>query len=102
VSVAARHGLAHPSSASAAAAASADARAPASVATTPPPPAVSARMELPVVVVGADCAVLGAAAVDGNGAPAYCARVDSQSPETVWSPQPERLRTAGSRPPTAP
>jgi serine/threonine-protein kinase len=63
---------------------------------------VSARMELPVVVVGADCAVLGAAAVDGNGAPAYCARVDSQSPETVWSPQPERLRTAGSRPPTAP
>ena len=74
----------------------------ASTPTTPPPPAVSARMELPVVVVGADCAVLGAAAVDGNGAPAYCARVDSQSPETVWSPQPERLRTAGSRPPTAP
>ena len=74
----------------------------ASIPTTPPPPAVSARMDLPVVVVGADCAVLGAAAVDTNGAPAYCARVDSQSSETVWSPQPERLRTAGSRPPTAP
>jgi serine/threonine-protein kinase len=74
----------------------------ASIPTTPPPPAVSARMDLPVVVVGADCAVLGAAAVDNNGAPAYCARVDSQSIEAVWSPQPERLRTAGSRPPTAP
>jgi serine/threonine-protein kinase len=74
----------------------------ASTPTTPPPPAVSARMDLPVVVVGADCAVLGAAAVDGNGAPAYCARVDSQGIETVWSLQPERLRTAGSRPPTAP
>ena len=74
----------------------------ASIPTTPPPPAVSARMDLPVVVVGADCAVLGAAAVDDDGAPAYCARVDSQSSETVWSPQPERLRTAGSRPPTAP
>jgi serine/threonine-protein kinase len=74
----------------------------ASTPTTPPPPAVSARMDLPVVVVGADCAVLGAAAVDGNGAPAYCARVDSQSPETVWSPEPERLRAAGSGPPPAP
>jgi serine/threonine-protein kinase len=74
----------------------------ASIPTTPPPPAVSARMDLPVVVVGADCAVLGAAAVDDDGAPAYCARADSQSSETVWSPQPERLRTAGSRPPTAP
>jgi serine/threonine-protein kinase len=74
----------------------------ASIPTTPPPPAVSARMDLPVVVVGADCAVLGAAAVDDNGAPAYCARADTQSSETVWSPQPERLRTAGARPPTAP
>ena len=74
----------------------------ASIPTTPPPPAVSARMDLPVVVVGADCAVLGAAAVDDNGTPTYCARADSQSSETVWSPQPERLRTAGSRPPTAP
>jgi serine/threonine-protein kinase len=71
------------------------------VPTTPPPPAVSARMDLPVVVIGADCAVLGAAAVDEAGSAAYCARPDSQSPdsqsqETVWSLQPERLRIAGS------
>jgi serine/threonine-protein kinase len=65
--------------------------------TIPPPPAVSARMDLPVVVIGADCAVLGAAAVDESGSAAYCARADVQSQETVWSPQPERLR-AGSQP----
>ena len=47
-----------------------------------------------MVVIGADCAVLGAAAVDETGTAAYCARADSQSQETVWSPQPERLRTA--------
>ena len=64
---------------------------------TAPPPAVSARMDLPVVVIGADCAVLGAAAVDESGSAAYCARADVQSQETVWSPQPERLR-AGSQP----
>jgi serine/threonine-protein kinase len=62
--------------------------------TTAPPPAVSARMDLPVVVVGADCAVLGAAAVTETDAPAYCARADSQGTATVWSLQPERLRTA--------
>ena len=67
--------------------------------TTPPPPAVSARMDLPVVVIGADCAVLGAAAVTETGGPAYCARVDSQSTATVWSLQPERLRTAAPQPP---
>ena len=66
--------------------------------TTPPPPAVSARMDLPVVVIGAECAVLGAAAVNESGAPAYCARVDSQNQETVWSLQSERLRSSGSRP----
>jgi len=69
-----------------------------SVPTAPPPPAVSARMDLPVVVVGADCAVLGAAAVDEAGSAVYCARMDPQSQETVWSPQPERLRTVGSQP----
>lgn len=75
--------------------------------TMPPPPAVAARMDLPVVVLGADCAVLGAAAVTETGAPAYCARsaaaLDPAGPasaaaETVWSAQPERLRTA--TPPT--
>jgi serine/threonine-protein kinase len=72
------------------------------VPTTPPPPAVSARMDLPVVVICADCAVLGAAAVDEAGTAAYCARPDSQSPDTVWSLQPERLRTSGSPPPATP
>ena len=67
--------------------------------TTPPPPAVAARMDLPVVVIGADCAVLGAAAVTETGAPAYCARADSQSPDTIWSVQPEKLRTAAPQAP---
>lgn len=67
-----------------------------------PPPATAARMDLPVVVMGADCAVLGAAAVDANGTDAYCARVNSQSEQTVWSPMPERLRTAAAQPPPAP
>lgn len=62
--------------------------------TTPPAPAVAARMDLPVVVLGADCAVLGAAAITETGAAAYCARLDSTGPQTVWSQQPERLRTA--------
>jgi serine/threonine-protein kinase len=67
-------------------------------AASPPPPAVSARMDLPVVVMGAGCGVLGAAAVTESGAPAYCARQDSQSPDSVWSALPERLRTAIPRP----
>jgi serine/threonine-protein kinase len=66
---------------------------------TPAPPAVSARMDLPVVVLGADCAVLGAAAVTETGGPAYCARTDPTGAETVWSTQPERLRTATPPPP---
>ncbi len=57
---------------------------------TPPPPAVSARMDLPVVVIGADCAVLGAAAVDQDGAPAYCAR--NSSGTVVWSVQPGTMQ----------
>jgi serine/threonine-protein kinase len=77
------------------------------VPTTPPPPAVSARMDLPVVVIGADCAVLGAAAIDEAGSAAYCARPDSQSPDsqspdTVWSLQPQRLRASGSPPSATP
>lgn len=67
-----------------------------------PPPAVSGRMDLPVVVIGADCAVLGAAAVDADGMDAYCSRSDSQGDQTVWSRIPERLRTATPQPPPAP
>jgi serine/threonine-protein kinase len=69
-----------------------------------------------VVVLGADCAVLGAAAVTETGTPAYCARSevtpdpagadpaapDSAGAEAVWSPQPERLRTATPPAPVAP
>ena len=62
--------------------------------TTAPPPAVSGRMDLPVVVMGADCAVLGAAAVTEDGSPTYCARDADQPGDTVWSLQPERLRTS--------
>lgn len=59
--------------------------------TTPPPPAVAARMDLPVVVIGAECAVLGAAAVSPAGAPAYCAHGNPGSDAIVWSMEPERL-----------
>lgn len=62
-----------------------------SVLNSPPPPAVAARMDLPVVVVGADCAVLGAAAVAPTGEPTYCAHGDPGSDAIVWSLQPERL-----------
>ena len=59
--------------------------------TSPPPPAVSSRMDLPVVVLGADCAVLGAAAVSPDGEPAYCAHGNPGSDAIVWSMEPERL-----------
>ncbi len=59
--------------------------------TTAPAPAVSARMDLPIVVLGADCAVLGAAAVTPSGDPAYCAHGNPGSEAIVWSAMPERL-----------
>ena len=59
--------------------------------TSPPPPAVSSRMDLPVVVLGAECAVLGAAAVSPAGDPAYCAHGNPGSDAIVWSMEPERL-----------
>ncbi|APE17728.1 serine/threonine-protein kinase [Mycolicibacterium pallens] len=64
--------------------------------TTSPPPAVSSRMDLPVVVIGANCAVLGAAAVSEKGAPAYCAHATPGAGAIVWSLQPEKLVTGGS------
>jgi serine/threonine-protein kinase len=57
----------------------------------PPPPAESGRMDLPIVVIGANCAVLGAAAVSEAGAPAYCAHATPGSDTTLWSLQPEKL-----------
>jgi serine/threonine-protein kinase len=59
--------------------------------TASPPPAVSNRMDLPVVVIGANCAVMGAAAVSEKGAPAYCAHAALGAGVTVWSLQPEKL-----------
>ncbi|TDO14728.1 serine/threonine-protein kinase [Mycobacterium sp. BK086] len=61
--------------------------------TASPPPAVSGRMDLPVVVIGANCAVLGAAAVSEKGAPAYCAHAGAGATATVWSLQPEKMVT---------
>jgi serine/threonine protein kinase, bacterial len=59
--------------------------------TASPPPAVSGRMDLPVVVIGANCAVMGAAAVSEKGAPAYCAHATAGASATVWSLQPEKM-----------
>jgi serine/threonine-protein kinase len=39
---------------------------------------------VPVVLVGADCAVLGAAGVSEKGQSAYCARLPSTG-DTLWS-----------------
>ncbi|GAY15925.1 serine/threonine-protein kinase [Mycobacterium sp. shizuoka-1] len=64
--------------------------------TAAPPPAVSGRMDLPVVVIGANCAVMGAAAVSEKGAPAYCAHATPGGAATVWSLQPEKLLSTGS------
>ena len=50
-------------------------------------------MDLPIVVIGANCAVLGAAAVSEAGAPAYCAHAHPGAETTIWSLQPERLRS---------
>jgi serine/threonine-protein kinase len=61
--------------------------------TASPPPAVSSRMDLPVVVIGANCAVLGAAAVSEKGAPAYCTHAVPGGGAIVWSLQPEKLRS---------
>jgi serine/threonine-protein kinase len=48
------------------------------------PSAGPTRVAVPVVVVGADCATLGAAGVTEEGAPAYCARMPSTNAE-LWS-----------------
>ncbi|MDY6997776.1 MAG: serine/threonine-protein kinase, partial [Actinomycetota bacterium] len=48
------------------------------------------QVTLPVVVVGADCATLGAAGVTEQGDPAYCARMSS-SGEPLWSLYPGEI-----------
>lgn len=44
----------------------------------------NAAPALPVVVVGADCATMGAAGVTTTGAPAFCAKLTDTN-ETIWS-----------------
>jgi len=46
--------------------------------------AASAAPNVPVVVVGADCATMGAAGVTETGKPAYCARLEETN-ATIWS-----------------
>ncbi|QEN16697.1 serine/threonine-protein kinase [Mycolicibacterium sp. ELW1] len=73
-----------------------DLNASATTRTTSPPPATSSRMDLPVVVIGANCAVLGAAAVSEKGAPAYCAHAAAGTGPIVWSLQSEKMATGGA------
>lgn len=66
-----------------------EARATAS-ATASTAPTGSGSVTLPVVVVGADCATLGAAGVTEAGDPAYCARLAS-SGAPLWSLYPGEI-----------
>jgi serine/threonine-protein kinase len=54
----------------------------------PPPspsaPASSGNVTLPVVVVGANCAILGTAGITEGGAPAYCAHLPTTN-GMIWS-----------------
>ncbi|MGE2737787.1 serine/threonine-protein kinase [Mycolicibacterium vaccae] len=52
--------------------------------------AAPAGVSLPVVVVGADCATLGAAGITERGEPAYCARLAS-SGAPLWSLYPGEI-----------
>jgi serine/threonine-protein kinase len=45
---------------------------------------------LPVVVVGANCATLGAAGITEGGAPAYCAHLPTTN-GTIWSLYPGEI-----------
>lgn len=61
-----------------------------SAASTTAPTTGSGSVTLPVIVVGADCATLGAAGVTEGGEPAYCARLAS-SGEPLWSLYPGEI-----------
>jgi serine/threonine-protein kinase len=62
----------------------------------PNPPTASAApaspggVTLPVVVVGANCATLGAAGITEGGAPAYCAHLPTTN-ATIWSTYPGEI-----------
>ena len=57
-------------------------------------PTATGAAVLPVVVVGADCATLGAAGLTTDGDPAYCARLAS-SGEPLWSLYPGEITHPG-------
>jgi serine/threonine protein kinase, bacterial len=62
---------------------------PASAASTPAPASPGA-VTLPVVVVGANCATLGAAGITEAGAPTYCAHLPTTD-ATIWSLYPGEI-----------
>jgi serine/threonine-protein kinase len=53
-------------------------------------PASPGGVTLPVVVVGAKCATLGAAGITEGGAPAYCAHLPTTN-ATIWSMYPGEI-----------
>jgi serine/threonine protein kinase, bacterial len=55
-----------------------------------PAPAPPGNVTLPVVVVGANCATLGAAGITESGAPAYCAHLPTTN-GTIWSLYPGEI-----------
>jgi serine/threonine-protein kinase len=56
----------------------------------PSAPAAPGGVTLPVVVVGANCATLGAAGITEGGAPAYCAHLPTTN-ATIWSKYPGEI-----------
>jgi serine/threonine-protein kinase len=56
----------------------------------PSAPATPSGIALPVVVVGANCATLGAAGITEGGAPAYCAHLPTTD-ATIWSMYPGEI-----------
>jgi serine/threonine protein kinase, bacterial len=56
----------------------------------PSAPASPGGVTLPVVVVGANCATLGAAGITEGGGPAYCAHLPTTN-ATIWSLYPGEI-----------
>lgn len=56
----------------------------------PSAPASPGGVTLPVVVVGANCATLGAAGITEGGTPAYCAHLSTAN-ATIWSTYPGEI-----------
>src|SRR5262249_27589011 len=56
----------------------------------PPSPSPPGTVALPVVVVGATCATLGAAGITQSGAPAYCAHLSTMN-ASLWSLYPGEI-----------